>query len=139
MNRFIPKEIAKLFSAYDRIVVGGIIRDPEGRVLFLKRSEHEFLPNVWEIPSGGIENAESIVQGLTREIKEETNLNLLELVNFVSSAEYKAGENKCIQVNFEVKCEGTVKLSDEHSEYSWAYIIDFKDNLDDFMMKILQV
>ncbi|WP_242507664.1 NUDIX hydrolase [Serratia proteamaculans] len=45
----------------------------------MKRSKHEVMPDSWEIPSGGIEEGESMLQALKREIKEETNLDVFDV------------------------------------------------------------
>ncbi|HEJ9485438.1 NUDIX hydrolase [Proteus terrae] len=135
----VPYNILNSLDKYDRIVVGGIIKvdDISDKVLFLKRSQHEFMPNVWEIPSGGIEEGESILQALKREIKEETNLDILYIEKFVSAVDYLANEAKCLQINFNVRCSGKVKLSDEHSEFIFSRLDTFLSNLDEFMLKII--
>lgn len=55
----------------NRLSVYGIYMSG-GRVLLIKdpRSER------WELPGGGVEEAETVRQGLTREFKEETGLQL---------------------------------------------------------------
>ncbi|WP_241585865.1 NUDIX hydrolase [Rosenbergiella epipactidis] len=87
IERLVPHDILDSLVNYDRIVVGGIISvaEDENEVLFLKHSNHEFMPGVWEIPSGGIEEGESMLQALKREIKEETNLEVFDAVDFVSA------------------------------------------------------
>ena len=48
----------------------------------------------------------SILQALKREIKEETNLDILYVEKFVSAVDYLANEAKCLQINFNVRCSG---------------------------------
>ncbi|BAN99933.1 hypothetical protein E05_51670 (plasmid) [Plautia stali symbiont] len=140
IERLVPHDILDSLDNYDRIVVGGIISVAgDGKeVLFLKRSKHEFMPDVWEIPSGGIEEGECMLQALKREIKEETNLEVFDVVDFVSAVDYLAKDNKCLQLNFNVRCRGIVQLSNEHSEFTFTTIDYFINNLDDFMHRVIK-
>lgn len=140
IERLVPHDILDSLDNYDRIVVGGIISITEDKneVLFLKRSNYEFMPGVWEIPSGGIEEGESMLQALKREIKEETNLEVFDVVGFVSAVDYLAKDNKCLQLSFNVLCRGIVQLSDEHSEFTFSKTDSFINNLDEFMHRVLK-
>jgi ADP-ribose pyrophosphatase YjhB (NUDIX family) len=64
----------------------GVILKHGDEVLLCKRSPDETMPNVWSIPSGGIEEGESPGQAAIREFYEETNIEIgtnLELVGMV--------------------------------------------------------
>lgn len=50
--------------------IRAIIRDDQGRVLFVRRSDNAN----WVLPAGGIELGESVYDCLIREVKEETGL-----------------------------------------------------------------
>ena len=50
--------------------VGGIVRDEDGRVLFIRRADDGH----WGLPAGGIEPGESPAQAIAREVHEETGL-----------------------------------------------------------------
>lgn len=140
IEHLVPPGIINSLVKYDRIVVGGIISivGVEGEVLFLKRSKHEFMPDSWEIPSGGIEEGESMLQALKREIKEETNLQIFDIGNFVSAVGYVANNDKCLQINFSLRCIGNVVLSNEHSEFIFSKIDIFAHNLDYFMLRVIK-
>ncbi len=140
IERLVPDDILDSLDTYDRIVVGGIISSLENddAVLFLKRSKHEFMPNSWEIPSGGIEEGESMLQTLKREIKEETNLDVVSVGHYISAVDYFAKDKKCLQLNFKVYCTGNVKLSNEHSDFIFSTVVSFKNNLDNFMVKVVK-
>lgn len=58
-----------------------IIRDPNDarRILFLKRHHDDtFHPNTWCLPGGGIDEGESPIDATYREVKEETNLDVID-------------------------------------------------------------
>ncbi len=50
-----------------------IVRDAEGRVLFVRRRDNGH----WVMPAGSLELGESILQCLQREVKEESGLDVL--------------------------------------------------------------
>ena len=67
-----------------KVVVGGIV-EKDGKVLLVQEAK-ERCYGKWNIPAGGLEINESLVEGAIREIKEETGCDveitgLLSLVN----------------------------------------------------------
>lgn len=57
-------------------VAVGVVLDDQSRVLIARRSEHQHQGNKWEFPGGKIESHESLAEALTREFREEVNLQL---------------------------------------------------------------
>lgn len=53
--------------------VAGIVFDPEGRVLLVQRAK-EPGKGLWTVPGGRLEGAETLAQGVAREVREETGL-----------------------------------------------------------------
>ncbi len=105
----------------EKIVVGGIITNKNNEVLILRRKVDDFLGGIDELPSGNLEPEESIFEGLIREIKEETNLDVDKICGYIDSFDYISGSGKkARQYNFWVKTKSTeeVKLT-EHDEYKW--------------------
>ena len=102
-------------------IAGGIITNEEGKVLFLKRKTDDFMGGIFELPSGNIELGEKISDGLIREIKEETNLDVTQIGLFINTFDYLSRSGKMSrQFNFEVKadCKSEIFLT-EHDEYKW--------------------
>lgn len=57
--------------------VGIILVNAESKVLLQLRCKDEFLyPNCWTLPSGRVEEGESLEQAILREVKEELGLDL---------------------------------------------------------------
>jgi ADP-ribose pyrophosphatase YjhB (NUDIX family) len=52
--------------------VAAVIKDEEGRVLLIKRSDNRR----WSLPAGGIDPGETPAQAITREVQEETGLRV---------------------------------------------------------------
>ncbi len=66
-----------LISSKYMISVSGVIFDRANRVL-LQRHRH-WVKNVWGLPGGIIEGKETLEEALTREVYEETGLNIREI------------------------------------------------------------
>jgi putative (di)nucleoside polyphosphate hydrolase len=54
-----------------RLGVGAVISTDEGRVLALERAD---IPGSWQLPQGGVEENESLLVAVYREVEEETGL-----------------------------------------------------------------
>jgi 8-oxo-dGTP diphosphatase len=109
------------------IAVKAIIKNSEGKILVLKRSESDdHKPNVWETVGGGMDQAETPQTALVREVFEETGLTVSVSRPFnVFTFKKDNGEFK-IGITFECIYEsGEVVLSHEHSDYRWIRPEDF--------------
>lgn len=87
------------------------------KFLALKRSEEK--GDLWELPGGRMEYGETLEETLHREIKEETNLDIIQkrILNSWDLIE----ENRQIS-GIIYLCElnsNSIVLSDEHSDYKW--------------------
>ena len=58
-------------AQYFRAGVGAVIVNEKGLVLALARSD---IPNAWQMPQGGLKESESPLQGMFREVREETGI-----------------------------------------------------------------
>ena len=60
------------------VAVGAVIEDGEGRVLLVKHVEERggFWQGKWICPGGKLEVGETIEEGIMREVREETNLEI---------------------------------------------------------------
>lgn len=107
-------------------VVGGIIVNDKKEVLIMTRKTDDFMGGIDELPSGNMETRENILQALTREIKEETNLDVESVKSYINSFDYLSGSGKkARQYNFAIKVKSTdnIKLT-EHDSYKWLSIED---------------
>jgi len=57
-------------AAYHSVSVAGVVIDENGRTLVIQRRDNGH----WEPPGGVLEREESIIEGLLREVREETGL-----------------------------------------------------------------
>jgi len=60
------------------VAVGAVIEDGEGRILLVKHVEERggFWKGKWICPGGKLELGETIEEGIVREVREETNLEI---------------------------------------------------------------
>ena len=102
-------------------IAGGIISNENNEILFLKRKSDDFMGGILELPSGNVEEKETIDQGLVREVKEETGLEINKIGIFIIYFLYLSRSGKkSRQYNFEaiVKKSDNIFLT-EHDEYRW--------------------
>lgn len=140
-------------KSFDKVVVGAAIMRyataatasrPGGAktptILLLKRAAHEvYYPNVFEIPGGGVDPEDrSIHDALAREVREETGLDVADIVAELQPMVYEttktvmdgAGRERAvtksaIQLNYVVSVAGGAEeevtlRQEEHSESCWA-------------------
>lgn len=92
--------------------------------LLLKRNTE---PKVWGPPGGRLEPDEDPNQGILREVKEETGLEI-ELI--VPAGIWHGKYRDAILVSIDYLATAgsrDVRLSDEHSEFRWATIDDLRN------------
>jgi 8-oxo-dGTP diphosphatase len=98
-----------------------VIRDEEDRCLLLRRSTtSQGNPGRWDFPGGKVETGEGFDQSVTREVREETGLEI-SIVRVVGFAESESPERRIAYIILEGRRErGDVRLSEEHEEFLWA-------------------
>lgn len=114
----------------EKNVVGGIILNSNNEILIMTRKSDDFMGGIDELPSGNMDKGESIYEGLLREIKEETNLDVKAVQSYINSFDYISGSGKkSRQYNFVVTVESTdnIKLT-EHDSYKWLSIEEARNN-----------
>jgi len=115
--------------------VGGVVIE-DGRALLIRRGS-EPLRGQWSIPGGTLELGESLVQGVVRELKEETGLEVrvLDLIEVferifsdadgpgVSSGTSQAARPRFHYVIADYLCErvsGEARAGSDVTEVAWA-------------------
>ena len=108
-----------------RLIVSAVI-EKDGKILLgRKEKDRGPYPNTWHIPGGGVElDKESLEEAITREIKEETGLeveNLEKLAFDEDFANNKHGElTHYVFLVFKCSCKsGEPKPSDDLVELEW--------------------
>lgn len=96
------------------VSVAGVITDDRGRALLIQRRDNQR----WEPPGGVLELHESIHDGLRREVREETGL---EVEPIALTGVYKNMPRGIIALVFRCKATGgELVSSDETQAFKWA-------------------
>ncbi len=96
------------------VSVTGIITDDSGRALLIQRRDNQH----WEPPGGVLELGESIHDGLRREVREETGLQVEPIA---LTGIYKNMPRGIIALVFHCKATGgELTPSDETQAFKWA-------------------
>lgn len=75
--------------------------------------------NFWDLPGGHVENWESAMTGLIREVREETNLNL-DNIEELFIKEMKLGDETKPVSFYIAEGYGQIRLSEEHTDCEWV-------------------
>lgn len=121
------------------IVQKAVVFNAVGKMLALRRSKTDVRrPLQWDLPGGLLDPGESFVEGVTREIKEETGVEINEPKLVFSKTQVRewleaAGvthTNNCVFLFYVARAKtDQVSLSYEHSEYKWFTL---EEALDEF-------
>ena len=105
------------------LTVRGIIKNDSGEILIVKRHPKSRTdPEMWELPGGKVEKGEHFADALVREIKEETNLDV-NVGDFCEAVQNDYSHKRTVQLMMYLDdVEGSVEISEEHTEYMWASI-----------------
>lgn len=115
-------------------IVSAAIIIHRDRVLLVQRASADDCPNFWEVPGGGANDKETIVQCAVRELQEEAGLEALEVTSMIGEFEWteqrlegqESQQRKWKIFMFLVTVDGSdldskIKLDPaEHQAYLWA-------------------
>ena len=98
-------------------VVGAVIYD-NNKILCAQRSEQMSLPLLWEFPGGKIEQGESDVDALKREIKEEMKCDL-EVLDKVTTTTYEYDFAVIQLTTYKCRLQKQMPTLTEHQQIQW--------------------
>ena len=109
-------------------VVGAIILNEKNEALIMSRKIDDFMGGIDELPSGNMEQGENIYEALVREVKEETNLDVVNVKSYIGSFDYISGSGKkARQYNFVLDVKNTENIIlTEHDKYNWLTIEEIR-------------
>jgi len=110
------------------------------QLLIVKRASNEIaFPSNWEIPGGGVDPNETIRQCVLRETKEETSLDIDEIIGEFPSMSWISEHSgrRSVQFNYvaTVSDMTILKLDErEHEEYRWITEREMYQERQDMLM-----
>lgn len=120
-----------------KVGVGVLIFDDKGRILLGRRALNAidtgglYEPGTWNCPGGKQEYEETIEAAAIREVKEETNLDISEVIPFGASDDVE-GEKHFVNIHLiakDYKGELKVMEPDKIDKWEWFSLDKLPDNL----------
>lgn len=124
LNQLLQESIDKHFD----LGVCAKILDAESRVLLVRRAGADTSPSAWEMPGGGVDSGENLIQAVKREAKEETGLNAATEPRYAGGFDFHNIEKGITKRKFcfEFVGSGKVTLSPDHNEYRFFTLSEIK-------------
>lgn len=116
-----------------RVVSKAVLFDESGKVLLIRRSSTDVRrPLQWDVPGGAVDEGEDYVAGASREINEETGLNLdPNNLHLVYSTSDMTDKGNVVWIYFVARVNNFVPvLSSEHDDYQWVELKEVFDMLE---------
>ena len=103
-----------------RIAVKSFIVKDNKALLLKRRPNDPHKPGNWDIPGGRLDLGENPFEGIKRETKEETNLNIdIKMPLDIHHFQRDDGQNITMLIFLCHTNENNIKLSEEHTDHNW--------------------
>lgn len=111
-------------NRFNNVIFGqkAFVLNEQKEILILKRAKGEVYEQNWDVPGGKVEEGDTLLRGLTREIEEECGLELKRVILLLSSSRFNGNAKDSpivIRNIYLALADGEVEISDEHSEFKW--------------------
>lgn len=100
-----------------------LLKNKDGKYLVVKRSKEKY-PNAsgsWDIVGGRIAPGTSLLDNLKREVKEETQLDLIEIPKLIGAQDiFRVPGKHIVRLTYTGTIDGQVELDkNENTEFKW--------------------
>ena len=103
------------------VIVFKIIND---KISFLLLKRNEQRGGFWQPVTGGVEEGESLIEAVNRELREETGITkysrIIENLHYFEFKSEGYGELKEYVFGVEIDSDTAIKISSEHTEMKWC-------------------
>lgn len=119
MSKFIEDyQAPKVFA---RIGQKAIVLNNQNKLLLLRRSKKCDRAGGWDFPGGGLDSGEDPIKAITREIKEETGLEVFNVKPIHVVSHFAKNKDFIVMIGYQAKAKSNkAKLSWEHDQYKWV-------------------
>ena len=119
------------------------LKNPDGKYLLIRRSPIKY-PGVkgeWDIPGGRINPGSLLLENLRREVKEETQLEIINEPKLIYAQDIIPNEEKhVVRLSYVGETKGDPILdTEENTEYKWLSLAELRkhENVDIYLMEIV--
>jgi mutator protein MutT len=104
-----------------RVAVRAIITNERGEILLLKRANTRYSEGLWNLPGGKLEYDETVESAIKAEVREETSLEVTAstFYDYIDNLPNELSDKHYVTLVFICYTTGSLKLSDESSEFRW--------------------
>ena len=127
-----------------QVGVKAFLKNPEGKYLLVRRNMEKYkkASGTWDIVGGRIDPGTKLMDNLRREVKEETQLEILSEPRLICAQDIiPKDEHHIVRLTYTAETEGELILdTSENVEYKWLTIQELKkqDDLDAYVKEILE-
>jgi 8-oxo-dGTP diphosphatase len=100
----------------------------EGQILCVQRgpAKHDYISSKWEFPGGKVEEGETKLAAIVREIQEELHIHIT-VDAFFTTVEHSYPDFQLTMHSFLCSCESNELTLTEHSDYKWLSKNELKE------------
>ncbi len=113
-----------------QVGVKALLQNKDGKYLIIRRNPVKYpeAPNRWDIVGGRINPGTPLFENLKREVKEETNLDLVEKPRLIAAQDILRVPGKhVVRLTYVGVIQGEPKLNtEENIEYKWATLDEIR-------------
>ncbi len=114
----------------DRLAVGAVIVNDEGRAFVHRRGpDRQLFPNCWDLPGGHVEEGETPLEALEREVLEETGWRVRRVVAELGEMSWVGNDGvRRLELDYLVEVDGDLTAPrlewPKHVEFTWVRLDD---------------
>lgn len=119
-----------------------LLKNKEGKILILKRSEEKYgkTDGSWDIVGGRIDPGAGLIENLKREMREETQLELMSEPRLIAAQDILSPERHVVRLTYTAHTDGEPVLDlSESTTYRWVTFDELASmgDLDVFVKKLI--
>ncbi|HEY4488868.1 MAG TPA: NUDIX domain-containing protein [Candidatus Paceibacterota bacterium] len=111
-----------------------LLRNPEGKILLLKRCEEKYgkTNGAWDIVGGRIDPGFTLLDNLKREVTEETNLSITSEPRLIAAQDIIPNDERhIVRLTYVAETVGEPELdTTENTEYKWLTFSELVQHTD---------